>query len=494
MNVLLITADQWRGDCVSAADHGCVRTPVLDELAADATCFLRHYSQATPCGPARASLFTGMYAMNHRSVTNGTPLDARHTDLAAELRRGGWRPTLFGYTDHSPDPRALRPDDPRLRSYEGVYDSFDVGLRIDEDAAAWLAYLEDRCGASFTASDVYAGPLGTAAPYPAEVSETAFLTDAAIAFLDRHEAAEPWFVHVSYLKPHPPLVAAAPYHALYELDEVPAPVRTPSDAGEARLHPWLAAKLAQPPDHSWWGKPITQGEAEIRRARAVYFGLVSELDHHIGRLLNAVRRRGELDETLIIVTADHGEMLGDHWLLGKEGFHPQAFHVPLIVRDPSPGAARGDRVEAFTEHVDLVPTVLERAGLDVPLQCDGASLVPLLEGERPADWRTAAHYEHDFRDVETGAFETALGLEPDRCALTARLTERYLYVHFNGLPALCFDLEDDPGQTTDIAAERARAPEVLDQAQALLSFRMAKAERRLTGCKLTPKGVIGRYG
>ena len=118
-NVLLITADQWRGDCLSAAAHPVVRTPNLDRLASGGVSFGRHFAQAAPCGPSRAALYTGMYLMNHRSVLNGTPLDARHDNVALVARRLGYEPALFGYTDTSLDPRELDDDDPWLRTYEG---------------------------------------------------------------------------------------------------------------------------------------------------------------------------------------------------------------------------------------------------------------------------------------------------------------------------------------------------------------------------------------
>ncbi len=105
LNVLFITADQWRGDCLSALGHPMVRTPNLDALAADGVLFDRHYANAAPCGPSRASLHTGMYLQNHRSGTNGTPLDARHTNWALEAATLGYDPVLFGYTDTSRDPR-----------------------------------------------------------------------------------------------------------------------------------------------------------------------------------------------------------------------------------------------------------------------------------------------------------------------------------------------------------------------------------------------------
>src|SRR6266700_1072324 len=124
-NVLFVTADQWRGDSLSCAGHPVVRTPNLDRLAASGARFARHFAQAAPCGPSRASLYTGMYLMNHRSVLNGTPLDARHDNVALMARRLGYEPALFGYTDTSIDPRTVAAGDPRLFRYEGVLPGFD---------------------------------------------------------------------------------------------------------------------------------------------------------------------------------------------------------------------------------------------------------------------------------------------------------------------------------------------------------------------------------
>ena len=270
-------------------------------------------------------------------------------------------------------------------------------------------------------------------------------------------------------------------------------MRAATLAAEAAGHPWLAAKLRLPLSHSWYGKPADLGERTIRAMRAVYYGLIGEVDHHLGRILQALAAQGERARTLIVFTADHGEMLGDHWLLGKDGFFPQAFHVPLIIADPAAPAGRGRIVDAFTEHVDLLPTLLERIGAEVPLQCDGQSLLPWLAGAAPAGWRTAAHFEHDFRDVEKNTFERALGLPSGRCALAVRQSAGFAYVHFNGLPPLGYDLTEDPQQLRSIAADPARAAAVLAEAQAMLSWRMDTAERRLTGCKLTPAGVVGRF-
>ena len=121
--------------------------PDLDRLAAGGVSFRRHFAQAAPCGPSRASLYTGMYLMNHRSVLNGTPLDARHTNVAKVARERGYEPALFGYTDSSVDPRTVAPDDPRLRSYEGVLPGFDPVVDLPEgNPVPWLDWL--RAGVS----------------------------------------------------------------------------------------------------------------------------------------------------------------------------------------------------------------------------------------------------------------------------------------------------------------------------------------------------------
>ncbi len=494
-NLLFITVDQWRGDCLSAVGHPCTKTPNLDRLARDGALFLRHYGQATPCGPSRASLYTGLYMFNHRSVSNGTPLDARHRTVAELARRAGYDPVLFGYTDISADPRGLDPDDPRLRTYEGIAPGFRAELFMGEELAPWLDHLRRRGYGAVTQEDLYERPLGEPAPFRAEDSETAFLTDRFLEWLEGR-AGTPWFAHLSYIKPHHPYVAAAPWHAAVSPQDVPPPVRAPSLAEEAAAHPWLRLHLEL--GYGGWtarhlGQPRDLDGDRLARARAVYYGLVAELDHHLGRIFERLAARGEMDRTLIVFASDHGDMLGDHWMLNKLGFFPQAFHVPLIIRDPSPEAARGVRVEAFTEHVDLMPTILERLGIEVPLQCDGRSLVPFLRGERPADWREAAVYEHDFRDLEEGRFEQRLGLSPEACCLMVRLGRKRAYVHFAALPALCYDLERDPAWLTDIAGDPARCAEVIAEAQALLSFRMLRNERRLSGALLTPSGVRGRF-
>jgi arylsulfatase A-like enzyme len=260
-NVLFITADQWRGDCLSALGHPCLKTPNLDRLAREGVLFRQHYAQSTPCAPSRASLYTGLYLHNHRSVAEGVPLDARHTNVALEARKGGYDPALFGYTDISPDPRVHVPGDPWLSTYEGLLPGMTPVVWLQDDQLAWIADLKAkgydippgrnevfRPKANFPGA-AGRGPTFAPAVYSAEDSNTAFLTNEAIKYISvRRDQPwfvrdQPWFVHVSYLSPHPPFVAPEPYQALYDPADVPAPVRAASPEEEARQHPWLAHYL-----------------------------------------------------------------------------------------------------------------------------------------------------------------------------------------------------------------------------------------------------------
>src|SRR4051812_17107902 len=143
-NVLLITADQWRSECLSTLRHPVVRTPTLDALAAEGVLFKNHFTQCAPCGPSRTSLLTGMYAMNHRSLRNGTPLDGRFTNIAMEMRRLGYDPMLIGYTDISLDPRGRDPHDPAARTYAGTLPGFTQLVPGSEIDWAWLADLKAK--------------------------------------------------------------------------------------------------------------------------------------------------------------------------------------------------------------------------------------------------------------------------------------------------------------------------------------------------------------
>ena len=473
MNILLITLDQFRGDCLSSAGHPLVQTPNLDALAAEGVRFTRHYSQATPCGPGRACLYTGTYQMNNRVVTNGTPLDARFDNVAHAARRAGYRPVLFGYTDQAIDPRrATGPDDPRLSDYEEILPGFDAELDLRGDMTPWVDWLQAH---GHDIGDSIAQTLAAESERPAEHSHSAFLTERAGEWLDRQDG--PWYAHLSYLRPHPPYAAAGDWTRRYDPADVSLPIPpTP----EHPLHDRALATIPAPED-----------EAGVRAMRAQYYGMISEVDDQLGHLWAALRERGSWDDTFVVVTADHGDQLGDHGLIEKMGWFEESHHILGIVRDPRRPAAHGTVVDRFTENVDVLPTLCEAMDIEIPAQVDGLPLTPFLDGEEPPWWREAAHWEYDWRDRFIGHGEPAVwpwDRRLERHHLVVLRTKDAAYVQFGNGSWLCFDLAGDPTwrTTTDDPAV------VLPLAQSMLTWRSEHSDRTMTGMVLR-QGGVGRW-
>ena len=414
LNVLFITADQWRGDCLSALGHPWCARRISTRWRPTACCSRRHYANAAPCGPSRASLHTGMYLQNHRSGTNGTPLDARHTNWAQGGRGARLRSGAVRLHRHQPRSARLTPDDPWLKTYEGPL----PGIRpvvpddrradaVDRLAARPRASRRRRTSASPTAiardgpdyedGAAHPRPLGI----PAEVDDTAFLAGKLIDYIKG--ASGPFIAHLSLLRPHPPFVAPEPYNAMYD------PAR-----GAAASRAWPAPKRKAGSirgSRISWRRRVhraTDNEKRLRRLKAVYYGLMSRVDAEIGRLIGVPRRKRALGSTLIIFTSDHGEEIGDHWLIGKGGYFDGSYHIPLIVRDPraQADAERGAVVSSLHRerryHADDARGDRRRR-----FRCNATArqLAPFLEGAgRPGKWRE----------------RSALGVRLPRSAATTR--------------------------------------------------------------------------
>ncbi len=501
--ILFIVVDQMRGDCVRGAMAASLKLPNIARLMDEGVTFAQHYSVTSPCGPARASLLTGLYAMNHRSVRNGAPLRRDIPNIATEARKAGYEPLLFGYSDTSPDPTGRDPNDPDLKSYEGLMPGFAevVQLRLDS-SYSWVADLKakgydlpDDYWDIYRADASDGGSLATItgpALYRAEDSDTAFLTDHTLRALSVREDQN-WFAHVTYIRPHPPLVAPAPYNAMYPVGGMPEPVGFGTLDSLRQSHPFFAAFFSTPAQHGLYigfdGRMDRIGLAEAKALRAVYFGLASEVDTHIGRLLDYLDASGQADDTLVVFTADHGEVLGDHHMWGKDSVFDPAFHVPLVIRDPRRRGTAGTVVEAFTESIDVAPTILDWLGHRPPLGFNGRSLLPHLDGETPEDWRDHIFFELDLGDpIAPTRFQRHMALPAAACNLAVLREARFKLVHFNGgLPPLLYDME--AGEGTDLASDPAYAPELLRLSRKMLDHRMTHADHAFSLMKITDEGV-----
>ncbi|MCY3837280.1 MAG: sulfatase-like hydrolase/transferase [Gammaproteobacteria bacterium] len=453
-NVLFITADQWRGECLSCLGH-FVETPYLDALAAEGVLFANHFANAAPCGPSRASIHTSLYQHEHGVTFNHVPLSARYTNWALQTRWAGLDPVLFGYTDTTLEkgqqdsyPEGVLP---------GLAPIVQLGKNIWEPVewADWLATKGHPVPDSL--ADLYMktkpqpvaderNQLAPALEVPAELHDTYFMVEEVLDYIRDRSG---WCVHLSLLRPHPPWTAPEPYNRLYPPGDLPSPNRAADPGDEAKQHPFLAYAMNRKHQR------MSRDDASRRRWQSGYYGLMTEVDHNLGRLFAALKASGAWDDTLVVFTSDHGEQLGDHWLIGKLGYFDESFHVPMIVFNPAPDADshRGRRIDAFTEGVDITPTLLDWLGVDIPEQCRGESLLPATtNGDLGNRWRTEAHWEFDFSASHFHA-EATFGLNPAECRLAVVRGESSKYVYFPGLPDVFFDLADDPRESVNLASD-----------------------------------------
>jgi arylsulfatase A-like enzyme len=502
-NVLFITLDQWRGDCLSALGHPILDTPALDNLASKGVLFANHWANAAPCGPSRACLYTGTYQHRNRSVLNGTPLDARFTNVALLARELGYDPVLFGHTDTAVDPRTVPPGDRRLYSYEGVLPGFRPVLSDpwEEGSPGWGAWLASRGFdvpsnphtlyepiAGYPGADQH-GATWAPAQFPVELSQTTFVREAVTDWLEQN-GERPFFLHASFIRPHPPRRNPVGYHDLYDAELIGPFIGGKRPEDEGAVHPFAEMVMDVPQLRA------PRDDRDRRQLRATYYGAQREVDDGLASLFGYLAATGLDRSTLVIVTSDHGEMGGDHWLLEKLGYWDESYHVPLIVVDPRPeaDAGRGSVIHSFTESVDILPTICDFMGTEVPLQADGWSLSPFLNDEgAPEHWRDTAHFEWDFSDPAARMVESFLNVPMSHCSLAVSRGASRKYVQFatpsSIFPPLLFDLREDPDQIHNLCAEPGGAwkPMAWECTQELLQWRMRTSERTLSGHFLSPE-------
>ncbi|MEM7259840.1 MAG: sulfatase-like hydrolase/transferase, partial [Pseudomonadota bacterium] len=450
MNVLWIMADQLRWDYLSCAGAKHIDTPNIDWLASRGVRFNRTYVQSPICGPSRMSYYTGRYVRSHGATWNGFPLRVGEVTLGDHLRELGVDCCLVGKTHMTPDVDGMKRLGIEPESTIGALVSecgFDVFVRDDgtnatiypnRHAQDYDAYLrrhgmdgdnpweEWANSAIGPDGEMRSGWLLENAPLPARVpkehSETAWLTTRGVEFIEsRKDNNTPWLCHLSYIKPHWPYLAPAPYNNMYSADDLPPVNRT--DAERHTDHPlmkcWIDTRICQ-----------SFSRDDIRNTVApVYMGLIKELDDQLGRLFQYLRDSGTIDNTMVVFCSDHGDNMGDHWLGEKDLFHDCSARVPLIIYDPRNAAAgtRGTCQEALVEGIDLTPTFIDYfGGQHKPHMLEGRSLTHWLHGQTTPTWRNYCISEYDY---STRDARRAVGVDQSDARLTMVFDGRFKYVY-----------------------------------------------------------------
>ncbi|GAB4525215.1 MAG: alkaline phosphatase family protein [Roseibium sp.] len=499
MNILFVMYDQLRFDYLGCAGHPHLATPNFDRVAAMGVRFTNAYVQSPVCGASRMSFYTGRYASSHGAQWNGFPLRVGEHTLGDHLRKAGMDCWLLGKTHMKADAEGmarlgLAPDSIiGARQAECGFDVFirDDGLWgqgpdgfYDEKRSPYNEYLKskgydgDNPWADFANAGIRNGEKASGwmfdnADEPANIreedSETPWLTTRTIEFID--QAKEPWCAHVSYIKPHWPYIVPAPYHSMYGPNHVPAALRSPVERDDA--HPVFDAFM---------GNRIAAAfqQDEVRRkVIPAYMGLIKQCDDQLGRLLDHLEVTGRMKDTMIVLTSDHGDYLGDHWLGEKDLFHEPSVKIPLIVYDPRGEAdrTRGTVCDALVEAIDLAPTFVEAAGGKIPDHIlEGRSLGPWLRGETPA-WRDFVVSEYDY---SVTPMCEKLGISSRDARLFMVFDGRYKLIHAEGgFRPMLFDLQSDPDEFHDLAKADGHDAEI-DRLYGLLGRWGRRMSQRVT--------------
>ena len=435
-NVILIMTDQQRGDCLSLAGHPVLLTPNMDSIGGSGVFFRRAYTLCPSCIPARRSLMVGQFPSTHGMVgfRDGIDWEAPPT-LPGVLRDAGYQTAIVGRNMHLY---------PRRRRY-----GFDEMVIAPADYDRYVA--DNQTGDRIKAmGHGISGNGWTARPWHLDekLHQTTWTVTEALRFLERRDPSCPFFLTVSFTAPHPPLTPPAFYLDRYLRLDLPEPA----------IGSW-----AVPPSNHGLGADVQsdhvdlRGEA-LRAARAGYYGLINHLDDQLYRLLGAhtgmdlqTRRN-----TIVIFTTDHGEMLGDHYLFRKCYPYEGSAHIPLLIRGP--GIKPGVVCDQAVCLEDIMPTVLDLTGCEIPDTVDGRSLGPILRGETNTLPRDFLHGEH----------ATCYSYGQANHYLTDG-REKYIWYPSNGVEQL-FDLRDDPRELRDLAPET-------EQAERLVHWRRRLIDR-----------------
>ncbi len=495
-NILFIMFDQLRFDYLSCAGHPSLETPNIDGLAARGVRFTNAYVQSPVCGASRMSFYTGRYVHSHGAAWNGFPLKVGEMTLGDHLRPLGMDCWLVGKTHMRADAEGMarlglspdsvigarvaecgfdvfeRDDGMRPEGPDGFYDQ--RGAETYNDYLRAKGYVSENPWHDFANSgldddgDIASGWFMKNADKPANIaeedSETPYMTRRGIAFIEQ-AGDKPWLCHLSYIKPHWPYIVPAPYHAMYGHNQMMPAVRHENEKKDP--HPVYAAFM-----ENAIGQAFSRDDVRNKIVPA-YMGLVKQCDDQMGVLFRWIEETGRMEDTMIVLTSDHGDYLGDHWLGEKDLFHAPSVKIPLIIYDPSEeaDATRGTVCDALVESIDLAATFINVAGGERRDHIvEGRSLLPFLYGRSHGDWRTYVVSEYNYSVTPMAA---KLGVEPKDAVLFMVADDRWKLIHAEGFRPMLFDLENDPNEFDDLGDDPA-----YEQVRSMMYDRLFQWSRR----------------
>ena len=435
-NILWICTDQQRYDTIGALNNRQLRTPNIDRLVASGVSFERAYCQSPICTPSRASFLTGMYPSSVHGCGNGNASWMEAAPLVtALLADAGYDCALAGKL-HLAGARGRiepRPQHDGYRVFHWSHGPHDYW----QEGHAYADWLQDQ---GYSLAELLKRPHER----PAELHQTTWCADRAIDFIEADHDGKPWLMSVNIFDPHSPFDPPQSYLDRFDVEAMSGPKYRESDlAAQAKLRDVDFQTEARRPE-----------DFEAKRIQAAYYAMIELIDDNVGRMLKALEASGQLDDTVVIFTSDHGEMLGDHGLLLKGcRFYDGLVRVPLIISWAGQ-FLENQRRQALVELIDIAPTLLDLAGLSIPEKMQGRSLLSLLaESDAQDSHREFARCEYysalnpDSRESFSGSYATMI--RDDRYKL--------IVYHGHDIGEL-FDLRDDPDEFDNLWDDPAMTP------------------------------------
>jgi arylsulfatase A-like enzyme len=449
-------ADQFRADCLSVSGNRAIHTPNLDRLAAEGVRFTNAYSSMPTCTPARSALLSGLAPWNHGMLRMAGGIAQRYPiEMPRALRDAGYYTTAIGKLHYTVQ-RNLHGYHQALLDESGRVETPD--FRSDYRSWFWSqAPHRDPDATGLGWNDYDARPYAL----PERLHPTAWIGETAARWLEGYDRSESFFLKVSFERPHSPYDPPDRFWRRYQDATLPPAV----------IAPW-AAKYAQPAgkqSDAWHGD---FGAAQVRRSRQGYYGSVEFVDEQIGRVLEALERRGFTKETLIVFLSDHGDMLGDHHLWRKSYAYDASARVPFLMRLPD--GPRGAVDNHMVELRDVLPTFLEVAGAPPTRPLDGRSLIPLVTG-KASDWR-------EWLDLEHG-----ICYSPDN-HWNALADPCYKYIlHARDASEQLFDLTADPHELRDLAGDPVAEPVLRQWRSRMIEHLAPRGDHWVKSGRLIPR-------
>lgn len=447
-NILLLMTDQHRPDCLGCNGNRVIKTPNFDRIAREGVSFTHAYSSTPSCTPARAGLLTGQSPWHHGMIGYGRVAEHYSIEMPRLLREAGYYTFGIGKMHWFPQ-RALhgfhgtlldesgRVQSPGFTSdYRKWFKEKAPDLNPDATGIGWNEYR----------SAVYA--------LPEELHPTHWTGLTAAEFIRKYDRKEPLFLKVSFARPHSPYDPPKRFMEMYQESDMPP----------ARVGKWASRYAANAGGQNAWYGDL--GVAQVRKSRRGYYGSVSFIDEQIGTILKALEEKGVLDNTLIVFTADHGDMLGDHNHWRKTFPYEPSAGIPMLVRWPKAMGMddqRGKHLRQPVELRDVLPTLLDAAGARVPEKVDGKSMLDLVRG-RTDSWRPYVDLEHDVCYTEANHWN----------ALSDG-NWKYIYSAFDGSQQL-FDLRNDPHELEDLSQDPAHARTLKEWRQRMVGHLTERGE------------------